>query len=168
MGGPSLDTVAGVERALEVREAFSANPVRRVTLRMEGGDGAVQRVRVALADRVLRSQVEVADPRLASRLQADGSAVLRALQARGYETPEVMVAGVAAASACGDAGPDLLASLARGDALPHALRALFGEAPAAGGGRGNHDPWARQNPDRGQGQDGSQHDSRRENRREGR
>ncbi|HSW31147.1 MAG TPA: hypothetical protein VLH75_16800 [Longimicrobiales bacterium] len=120
----------GVERVAEVREAQAGAPIQRVTLRLDGVESPVERIRVELLDRALRGGVEISDPVLAQRLREDAGSLLRVLEGRGYTSPTLSVAGVSALAGAGDGGGDLLASLARVEGGATLLRTLMGDAAA--------------------------------------
>ncbi len=96
--------VARVEQAMQVKDAFQSAAPSRISLRMDGTTGPVQRVRVALLDSALRGSVDVGDAHLATRLQANRGELLRTLTEKGFD-PQAMSVRVAGTQRAADVTP---------------------------------------------------------------
>jgi hypothetical protein len=155
------DPLAQMDRVQEVRDAMSNMSTQRVSVRLDGTAGPVEKVHVDLLDQVLRGRVDVDDPALAARLRADVGQVLKSLGEKGYDARSM---AVRMGSGSPDAAAEGMGSWLRPDGPAQALRSLVGSQPGAGG----RDP--RQDSQGGHGRpgdgDGNPQHSRRENRRD--
>jgi hypothetical protein len=128
--GSSLHAPASLERALsaqDTREAMSLPGATRVSIRLDGADGSLERVRVELLGRELASEVSVDDGALAHRLRGSAGEVQKVLEQRGYDP---LVTSVKLAAEGRDLA-DARASVARAESAQGALRALLdGQEPA--------------------------------------
>ena len=158
------DPLAQMDRVEAIRQAMaSANP-SRVTVRLDGTAGPVDRVQVELLDQALRGQVDVGDADLAAQLRGDVGALIRTLEEKGYDPQSLAVKLTANAA---DATRDGMAGWLRTDSAAQALRTILG-AQAGSAGRDAHD---RSQGEAHQGRHdphGTNQQSRRDNRRDGR
>lgn len=161
------DALNRVEQALELRDALGATASNRVSVRLDGTAGPVQRVQVDLADTALRSVVDVDDARLATHLRDGREELVRALTEKGFDPQELAVrlanTRPDATRASQEAGWNGL----RMDGAAGALRAMLsgdGAGTQHRSSQGQH-----RNPDgwyEGRQQNGSNNRSREEQRRE--
>lgn len=159
----TADPMAQVDRILEVREAMaSVNNAQRVTVRLDGTAGPVEKVHVELMDQALRGSVDVNDPALAARLRGEVGEVLRTLEEKGYDPQSLAVKLTNASSETAREG---LGGALRNESTIQALRTVLG-TQAGTSGRDAHDrsqSGARQGQDS---QNAFEQQSRRENRRD--
>lgn len=138
-GGP--EPMGRVERVMEALEARPAAEVQRVVVRLDGSTGPLARVGVELADRALRGRVQADDPALAERLRADVGAVLRKLEASGYDARSIAV-GLTSGDIPADGVGRVLHALDAAPALRTFLAASSGASGHEGrerqGGEGRH------------------------------
>ncbi len=112
----ATNSAAGVERALEIRDALEAANPSSVAVRLDGTGSAADKVRVTLMNRVLDSAVSVSSPQLAARLESGAPDLVRALGEQGLAMGTLSVHHATAH----DAGMESLAAIvqpAGGDAL---------------------------------------------------
>ncbi len=157
-----LERIERMVEAMEARDATLGPGARRVSVRLDGTAGPVQRVQVQMLDRALRSTVTVDDAQLAARLKDSTSELLRTLERGGYEARSIDVKNTARVQGT----HEVLGVAARSENVTEAVRTLFASDHGAGrdgrdgkGGREGSDPHR---------QDGPAHHSRRDNRRKDR
>jgi hypothetical protein len=161
----SAQPLERIERLLEVMEARDAvlGPgARRVSVRLDGTAGPVERVQVQMLDRALSGTVSVDDATLAARLRDTTTELMRTLERGGYDARSIDVASTARAQAT----HEVLGVAGRSESMADTVRALF--ATHAGGGREGQDGRSGRGGGDPRGQDGLAHQSRRDDRRKDR
>lgn len=137
-GVVGADTLARVEQILDAQDVAGLAP-QRVTVRLDGTAGPVERVRVDMIGSALRGDVTVSDPRLADGLRGDASEILRTLREHGYDPQSLSINQVRAADAARDGWGGAL----RTESAADALRALVGAQPGTQFGANGRDPSGR-------------------------
>ena len=158
-----MERIEKMVEAMEARDAALGPGARRVSVRLDGTAGPVERVQVQMLDKALRSQVTVGDARLAARLKDSTTELLRTLERGGYDARSIDVKNTARVPGT----QEVLAAAARGENVTEAVRTLF----ASDHGTGRDAPDGRTGRDDGgdpRRQDGTAHHSRRDNRRKDR
>ena len=163
------DTMGRVEQILEARDAFAGLTPQRVTVRLDGTAGPVERIRVEMLDQALRGDVQVSDARLAGALRGDAHEILRTLQERGYDPQSLSVNQVRATA---DSAREGWSGAMRSEGAAEMLRSLVGaQAGSQAGfqgrdttGRGHEQPGRQDSPRQG----GFNQQSRRDGKKEGR
>lgn len=130
-----VDVASRVARVLELQQSLPPQPLRHVTLRVDGPDGSHDSIRLDLRGQALQTTIEVGNAAAADRLQSQISQLERALQRQGLDPEAVQVRSTAR--------PDLAVD------APRAV-ALAGEAASTGRGTDSNLPRERghQSPER--------------------
>jgi hypothetical protein len=151
-GALGADVAGRVARVLELQQNQQPQPLRHVTMQVDGPDGAQQRIRLDLRGQALQTTIEVNGTAAADRLQSQIGQLQKALEQRGLEPESLRVRNVATLRT------DLAADVPR-------LAVSGGETTASRSGADSHHPRERQgeqNPHRDP-DGGSRNPSRRDN-----
>ena len=162
------DPMAGVQRVLDAKEALEAMSSSRISVRLDGMAGPVDRIRVSLADRALDAWINVRESGSTDDMRAGLADLYRALEGRGFDPGTLAVNSVAGREAALES-----ALSTRGDVAAGVLRTFIDamtapRATRSGPEQGHQQRQQQQTSDEGRsGQEGFAR-SRRENSRENR
>ncbi len=102
-GTPGTEGAERVARIAELQDAADAQPLSRITLRLEDADGGPGRIRIDLRGGAVDADVSVADPREVARLEGNTRELRQALQREGLTLDALRAHTTAGAAERGEA-----------------------------------------------------------------